>query len=280
VAAAILITYSWTIVQLARGPWQTEQDGHGPLIIAASLWAFWSIRNEVRRTEQRPAPILGWACLLLGLAILFFSRTQDLISMEVFSIIPVLLGCTLLFGGWPFVRLLAFPIGFLMFAVPPPGWIVDGATIPLKVYISNVVVSALYSLGYPIAQNGVVIMIGPFQLLMEDACAGMNSIFALSAIGMFYVYAFRFKSTARALLLLAAIFPITVFANFIRVTVLVLIAYYGGVGLIEGVLHDLTGILLFAVALILLLIWDGILGLLSVIWRRMAGGAVNGASGS
>src|SRR5437016_2757732 len=88
VAAAILITYSWTIVQLAKGPWQTEQDGHGPLIIAASLWAFWSIRNEVKRTEQRPAPVLGWACLLIGLAVLFFSRTQDLISMEVFSIIP------------------------------------------------------------------------------------------------------------------------------------------------------------------------------------------------
>src|SRR5262249_8754675 len=200
--------------------------------------------------------------------------------MEVFSIIPVLLGCTLIFGGWPFVRILAFPIGFLMFAVPPPGWIVDGATIPLKVYISNVVVSALYSLGYPVAQNGVVIMSGPYELLMPDACAGMISIFALSAIGMFYVYAFRSKSTARALLLLSAIFPITVFANFIRVTVLVLIAYYGGIELIDGVLHDLTGILLFAVALILVLIWDGVLGLLSVILRRIVGRKVIGASGS
>src|SRR5262249_16597234 len=105
VIAAILVTYSWTIVQLARGPWQTEQDGHGPLIIAASLWSFWSLRSAVKKTDQRPAPILGWASMLVGLGVLFFSRTQDLISMEVFSIIPVLLGCTLIFGGWPFVRI-------------------------------------------------------------------------------------------------------------------------------------------------------------------------------
>jgi len=176
-------------------------------------------------------------------------------------------------AGWKALRILAFPIAFLIFTVPAPGWMVDGATVPLKVFISDLVTKVLYAAGYPIAQNGVVIMIGPYQLLMKDACAGMNSIFALSAIGLFYVYAFRWESKARALILLATIIPITILANFIRVIALVLIAYYGGVELIDGILHDLTGILLFVIAIILVFLCDGILGLFSVlafkVWPRL-----------
>ena len=77
----------------------------------------------------------------------------------------------MLLAGWKALRILAFPIGFLLFTVPAPGWMVDGATIPLKVLISDLVTKVLYAAGYPIAQNGVVIMIGPYQLLMKDACA-------------------------------------------------------------------------------------------------------------
>jgi exosortase B len=266
---AALIAYIPTFVQLVEGPWQSEQDGHGPLIIAAAIYLVWASRNRLREVEVAPAPFAGWALLLFGLAMLFLSRTQDLITMEVLSELPVIAGCILLLAGWKVLRILAFPIGFLIFSVPAPGWMVDGATVPLKVFISDLVTKVLYAAGYPIAQNGVVIMIGPYQLLMKDACAGMNSIFALSAIGMFYIYAFRWESKVRALILLATIIPITIVANFIRVIALVLIAYYGGVELIDGVLHDLTGIALFVIALTLVFICDGLLGLSGAVARRI-----------
>jgi exosortase B len=264
---ATLIAYIPTFVHLIQGPWQTEQEGHGPLIIAASLWLVWASREQLAKTEIAPAPVVGWAVLLVGLAMLFMARTQDLISVEVLSEIPVIAGCILMLSGWKVLKILAFPIGFLFFTVPAPGWMVDGATVPLKVFISDWVTRVLYAAGYPIAQNGVVIMIGPYQLLMQDACAGMNSIFALSAIGMFYVYAFRWKSKLRSVLLLAAVIPITIIANFFRVLTLVLIAYYGGIELVDGVLHDLTGIALFVFAITLLFILDGLLGLVSAIGR-------------
>ena len=264
-----LVAYAVTFFKLAEGPWQTEQEGHGPLIIAACLWLVWASRQKLRRVEICPAPVAGWALLVLGLAMLFAARTQDLISIDVLSELPVIAGGVLILAGWKALRILAFPIGFLIFTVPAPGWMVDGATVPLKVFISDLVTKVLYACGYPIAQNGVVILIGPYQLLMKDACAGMNSIFALSAIGMFYVYAFRWESKIRALSLLATIIPITIAANFIRVISLVLIAHYGGVELIDGVLHDLTGILLFVVALLLVCVCDGILGLLSSLVRRI-----------
>jgi exosortase B len=265
---ATLAAYTPTFVQLIEGPWQTEQEGHGPLIIAASLWLVWASRDKLRSAELQAAPVAGWASLLLGLAMLFLSRTQDLLSIEVLSELPVIIGCVLLLAGWRVLRILAFPIGFLFFTVPAPGWMVDGATVPLKVFISDLVTKVLYALDYPVAQNGVVIVIGPYQLLMKDACAGMNSIFALSAIGMFYVYAFRWESKLRALMLLATIIPITIIANFIRVMALVLIAYYGGVELIDGVLHDLTGIALFVIALALVFLCDSLLGLLGSLARR------------
>jgi exosortase B len=268
-AGSVVAAYVPTVLGLIDGPWQTEQEGHGPLIIAASLWLVWQSREKVKAAEISPAPILGWTALLIGLALMFLARTQGVLTVEAFSIIPVLTGCVLLSAGWPMLRVLAFPIGFLFFAVPMPDWVIDAATVPLKVFISNIVTRVLYAAGYPIAQNGVMIMIGSYQLMVKDACSGMNSIFALSAIGVFYAYAFRWEQKVRSLLLLAAIVPITIVANFIRVMALVLIAYYGGPDLLEGIVHDLTGIGLFVVAVILLFLFDGFLGFCGAMLGRL-----------
>ncbi|MCP3442060.1 exosortase [Bradyrhizobium sp. CCGUVB14] len=274
IGVAILGAYTPTIRGLINGPWQTEQEGHGPLIIAATLWLIWQSRDRLKRVELAPAPIAGWAILLLGLVLMYLSRLQQgLLTVEMGSVLPVIVGSILICAGWPMLRSLAFPIGFLVFAVPMPDWLVDSMTVPLKVFISDTVTKVLYAAGFPVAQNGVMIMIGTYQLLVKDACSGMNSIFALSAIGVFYVYAFRWKEKLRGILLLLSIVPITILSNFIRVFALVLMAYYGGPDLIEGVVHDLTGISLFVVALLLLFIFDGILGMIIGLVAKLRRGA-------
>jgi len=241
----------------------------------------WQSRERLGSAKISPAPVLGWTSLLLGLALMFLARTQDVLTVEALSILPVIVGCVLISAGWPVLRVLAFPIGFLFFAVPMPDWVIDAATVPLKVFISDLVTRILYAAGYPIAQNGVMIMIGSYQLLVKDACSGMNSIFALSAIGVFYAYAFRWNQKIRSLFLLAAIIPITIVANFIRVLTLVLIAYYGGVDLLEGMVHDLTGIGLFIVAVVLLFLFDEFLGMCGSLFsfaRRMHKGQESNSS--
>jgi exosortase B len=269
-AGSVLAAYTPTVLSLIDGPWQTEQEGHGPLIIAASLWLVWQSRERLISAKISAAPVAGWTALLVGLALMFLARIQQgILTVEALSIIPVIVGCILLSAGWPTLRILMFPIGFLFFAVPMPDWLIDAATVPLKVFISNMVTRVLYAAGYPIAQNGVMIMIGSYQLLVKDACSGMNSIFALSAIGVFYAYAFRWGEKIRSLILLSSIVPITIAANFIRVITLVLIAYYGGPDLLEGVVHDLTGISLFVVAVILLFLLDAFLGLCSSMLGRL-----------
>ena len=259
VFGAILAAYIPTYLTLAEGPWQTEQESHGPLIILAAAWIAWQSRDRLRNVAIAPAPIVGWVILVLGLALMVISRSQDILAVEVGSQIPVLAGAVLLLFGWGALRVLAFPLVFLVFSVPPPGFIIDALTVPLKAKISNWVAEGLYRAGYPIAQNGVMIMIGPYQLMVQDACAGLNSIFALSAIGILYVY-MAGHSLVRNIILLCAAIPIAVAANVLRVAALVLIAYYGGIQAIEGPFHEATGIALFAVAFVLFFLLDGLIG--------------------
>jgi exosortase len=199
---------------------------------------------------------------------MFLARTQGVLGAQVLSAIAVISGCVLLLAGRAMLSALAFPIGFLLFAIPLPDWMLDAATVPLKVFISDMVTRILYSAGYPIAQNGVVIVIGPYELLVRDACSGMNSIFALAAIGVFYVHAFRRRSKLRSMMLLAAIIPIAIAANFIRVITLVMIAHYGGIDRLAGPLHVLTGLGLFFAAVTLLAMFDGLLTLAPSVLKR------------
>jgi exosortase len=261
-ATAIAVAYIPTFVKLAEGPWRSEQEGHGPLIIAAAVWLTWRCREKIGSATFSPAPIAGWTILLSGLAIMIVARSQDVLMIEFLSAIPVITGCIVLLAGLPVLRAVAFPIGLLVFAAPPPGWMLDAVTMPLKVLVSDWTTQILYSAGYPIAQNGVAIMISSYQVMVEDACAGMNSIYALSAVGLFYVYVFHPKAKVRSLILLASVLPIAIAANLLRVIALVLTAYYCGITKMEGVFHNLTGITVFILAIALMLLLDGILSVL------------------
>jgi exosortase B len=258
-AASFFVAYLPTYLKLAGGAWRTEQEGHGPLIMLAAAWLAWQQRDKLRSIELRPAPVAGWIILLISLLLMAVTRSQDLLMVEFATQIPVLLGCVLLIGGWPMARIFAFPLAFLVFSIPPPGWLLDAFTVPLKAWISDIVSNFLYDLGYPVAQNGVMIMIGSYELMVKDACSGMNSIFALSAIGVFYVHEFVHEGLIRKFILIVSIVPITILANFFRVLTLVLGAYYLGIDTIEGLFHDLTGIALFIFALLLFFLLDRVL---------------------
>lgn len=257
----VLVAFIPTGIALNAGPWQTEQEGHGPFLIAAAIWFAAGKRRELAAAKPRPAPLLSWPIFLLGLAIFYVGRSLDMLWVETFSVLPIIAGLVLMVGGLPIFKILAFPIFLLVFSVPPPGWLLDAVTLPLKAMISDAVTRLLYAANYPIAQNGVVIMIGPYQLLVKDACAGMNSIFALSAIGIIYVHIVRYESWWRNVVLLLSILPITIAANFLRVLLLVLIAYHFGSSAVEGWLHDVTGVSLFAAAFAIIVLFDMLLGI-------------------
>jgi exosortase B len=279
-AASFVVAYLPTYLRLAGGAWGSEQEGHGPIIMAMAAWAAWQQRNRLRSIELRPAPVAGWIILIFSLLLMAVTRSQDLLMVEVATQIPVLLGCLLLIGGWKMARVFAFPLAFLVFSVPPPGWLLDAFTVPLKAWVSDVVSNFLYDLGYPVAQNGVMIMIASYELMVKDACSGMNSIFVLPAIGFFYVHEFVPDDPVRKIILVLSTIPIAILANCFRVLALVLGAYYFGVDRIEGLFHDATGLALWLFALILFFLLDRVLVVVGYLIQNALGrsGRARGAA--
>ncbi|HZV62451.1 MAG TPA: exosortase B [Methylophilaceae bacterium] len=248
---------------LSQTAWNTEENGHGPIILAVFLWLVWQKKDVL--IEAAPAnstnPVAGWSMLLFGLFVYIIGRSQSINTLEVGSLLPILIGVLLIMRGWRGVRELWFPLLFLCFMVPLPGMLVDMITGSLKQQVSAVAENVLYLAGYPIARNGVVLSIGQYQLLVADACSGLNSMFSLTALGLLYLYIMRYRNWLHIGLILLAILPIAFLANVIRVMILVLITYYLGDEAGQGFAHGATGMVLFIVALLMLLAYDSLLRL-------------------
>ena len=131
---------------------------------------------------------------------------------------------------------------------------------PLKQAVSFCATEILYGWGYPIARAGVTLTIGQYKLLVADACAGINSIFALEAIGVFYMSIMAHESKLRNILLAILILPISFVSNVARVIVLVLVTYYLGDEVGQGFVHEFAGIFLMATATVLTVGADRVLG--------------------
>ncbi len=72
-AASFLVAYAPTYVKLANGPWQTEQEGHGPLIMLAAGWLAWQQRDRLSSIPFRPNPVAGWIVLAGSLLLMALS---------------------------------------------------------------------------------------------------------------------------------------------------------------------------------------------------------------
>jgi exosortase len=143
--------------------------------------------------------------------------------------------------------------------IPLPGILVDAITAPLKQWIATLVVNALYWVGYPIAQSGVIISIGQYQLEVANACSGLHSMYSLSALGTLFMYIMGRKSLLHTVIMLASILPIAFAANIVRVATLVLVTYYFGDAAGQGFLHGAAGMLLMLVALAFFFFLDAVL---------------------
>ncbi len=248
-----------TIGALGTGPWSTEAGVHGPLVVATGIWLV--IRRMPQIRVLREPGRLGVALALLVPALILYTlgRAYDFISIEVGALLLALFAAAYAYVGPKVLRLMWFPIFYLGFVIPLPGWLLDQVTAPLKMLVSQVVTSGLESLGYPVARVGVTIYVAQYQLLVEDACAGLNSLVSLAAIGLFYVYILRNTNWRYALLLLTLVVPIAIAANCVRVAALVLLTYYYGDAVAQGFLHEFAGMVTFTSALLLLFLVDALL---------------------
>ncbi len=254
-AVMYLPLYWWA----ANGIWQTEEQGHGAIILVVMLWLFWTARHEIDNVPPRPMPGVGWPLFVLGLFVYFVGRVFNISILEFGSQPLVVAGVLFLMRGPSAIRVAWFPLLYFIFMIPLPGIVVDAITGTLKSVIANIAESILYTAGYPIARSGVILSIGPYQLQVADACSGLHSMFSLSALGTLFMYLMGRKSKLHLAIMLAAILPIAFVANVIRVMTLVLVTYHLGDEAGQGFLHGAAGMLLMLIALVCLFLLDRLL---------------------
>jgi exosortase B len=255
-----LVMFGPTYLRLAETTWATDSQGHGPIILGVSVWMLARRAQALRDTPSQPKLLAGAALMLLGLLLYIVGRSQSVGLLEVGAQIPVLAGLLLLFKGSKGLRLAWFSLFFLIFMCPLPSDLVAYVTGPLKSAVSAVASNMLYAAGYPVGRSGVILTVGPYQLLVADACAGLNSMFTLEALGLLYLNLMNYTSAPRNIALAIAIIPISFCANVVRVCVLVLITYHFGDEAGQGFIHGFSGMVLFAAALVLILAFDSTVG--------------------
>lgn len=258
VGTGLLALYLPTYIDLARDLPGASSQGHELLILGVSLWLAWSRRQALAALPEQSQP-WGWLLALFGIMLYVLGRSQDILLFEVASQIPVFAGVLLVMSGTAAVKLLSFPLLYLIFMAPLPNGVVDAFTLPMKTGVSIAVEQVLYLADYPISRSGVILQMGQYQLLVADACAGLHTLFTLEALGVLYMHLVRHASLVRNILLAAWIVPISFCANVIRVLVLTLITYYFGDEAGQGFMHGFAGMVLFVSALMLIMGVDNIL---------------------
>lgn len=255
----ILVMYVPTVSYLMQTLWSSDQQAHGPLILMIVAYLFWQKKDQIILTSNKIESIVGGVFLLLGACSYIVGRSQEIVALDLGSLIFVLLGVTFCYGGVKTVRLYWFPLFFLIFMIPIPGSMLDAITLPMKTAVSYVATHILYWFDYPVARTGVIIQISQYKLLVADACAGMHTLISLEALGLLYLNLVKHDSFARNLSLALLIIPISFTANVIRVITLILVTYYFGDEVGQGFIHGFAGMLLFTVALILIMSVDTII---------------------
>ena len=266
----ILVLVIPTMISLARDAWSTESGVHGPIVLATGSWLIARRWKELRSIAvPGSTPVLA---LLIGGALLayVFARAFDFLSIEVAAMGVFLVGVFYAYFGGEAVKRIWFPIFYLGFMIPIPGYMVDAATAPLKAYISHSATWLLANAGYPIVREGVTLYIAQYQLLVEDACAGLNSIISLTAISLFYIYILHNASWRYSVFLMLWIIPMAMLANLVRVIILVLLTYHVSNDAAQGYLHSTAGLIMFATALIGIFAVDS---LMTPIRKRLSGSA-------
>jgi exosortase B len=264
VGLAMLLVPSFA--SLASEVWSTESGVHGPIVLATGCWLFWRAWPEVRHLKAQGSMWLGTAMLCTAIILYAFGRAFTFISLEAAGLVGVLFSAAFMYFGPRLLARLWFPILYMCFLIPLPGWFVDGVTAPLKEFVSTSATWLLLQAGYPIAREGVTLYVAHYQLLVEDACSGLNSIISLTSISLFYIYLLHNASWRYSMLLLLWILPAALFANLVRVIALVLITYHFGDAAAQGFLHSAAGMVMFVAALLTIFMIDT---LMTPIRRRL-----------
>jgi exosortase len=146
------------------------------------------------------------------------------------------------------LRLLAFPLAFLLLMVPLPEILFNRIAFPLQMVASQLGELAIATSGVPVLREGNVLLLPNRALEVAEACSGIRSLISLVMLAVVLGYFTERRIWARVLIAVAAV-PIAVMANAIRVAGTGLASYWISPAAADGFFHTFSGWLMFIVAL-------------------------------
>jgi exosortase B len=257
-ALLVLPTY-W---DLTMGRWQSDSQGHEWIILAVAAWLMVRKRDELAALPEAGSRVPGLWLFAASLAAYVFGRGLEFVRIEMLSLIGVVAGLLVVGKGMRALRVAWFPLFFLLFSLPLPFAVVLAVTAPLKTAVSVAATWMLSVLGYPIGRSGVVITIGQYDLLVTEACAGLQTMFTVEALGLLYANLRNHPGLRHNAWLTAMVVPVSFLSNVVRVVVLALVTYHFGDAAGQGFVHGFAGMVLFGVALALIVAVDRFLAAL------------------
>jgi EpsI family protein len=238
--------------------WATDPSAtHGWLIIPIAAAVVWYKREKLRRiplsSDKR-----GLAVVAVALLMHLVEKTLDINGPSPLSIPIFLAGGVWYLCGTAWLKELAFPLAYLTFFLPIPGGLTQPISFPLRLIAtggSKWIVEHLFHLHiagsgmdmeFPFLKTGETI-----RIKIADPCSGIHSLMAIKALHAITAYISRLKLSWKWLLFWLAL-PITLAANVIRITLLLLVCSYYDPKFGLGTFHDASPYPLFIIVLLLL----------------------------
>jgi exosortase len=251
VAVGIAIVY-WDVLRSLGLAWYTDDNySHGFFIAPLAAYFAWERRAEFTSKPIKPAAfglivVAGSLVLLVGGILgaeLFVSRV---------SFLGVLTGTILFLYGWQRLRVLAFPLAFMLLMIPIPAIIFNQIAFPLQLLASNVGEYGISSLDIPILREGNVLILANAKLEVAEACSGIRSLVSLFTLGLVFGYFVDKRAWVRGLIALSSI-PVAILANGLRVASAGVAAHNFGSAGVEGLFHEFSGWVVFLVAFLMMI---------------------------
>lgn len=247
-----LSTWEWMYIRWTAAD---SYSSHGFLIPFISAWILWQDRYKIKNMKIQ-GTWWGFLFLCLGLIIHTLSGLTRVHFTSGFSLVLVLYGMVLLTLGWEGFRWSWFAVFYLLFMLPFPSFWESQFTLELKLIASEASTRILDFLGYIVVREGSIVFFshpvkGVEKLIVGDVCSGLRSLISLLALGVPFVYFIR-ACWWRKGIMLASLFPVAMFCNVVRIIVLGLVTYHWSAEAASGIIHDVSGLLIFVGDLTLL----------------------------
>ena len=241
------------------GDWYHDPNySHGFLVPLISAYFLWEKRGELATVAIKPNGF-GLVVILAGLFMLVFGYAGTEYFTMRSSLVFLVAGIILYWFGWEIMKVVALPVGFLLFMVPLSYIVYDALAFPLKLFITKVSVVSLKAMGVVVWRDGNIIQFPETVLEVADACSGLRSLMSLLALGVAYAFLALNGVVKRVFLVLLAV-PIAIVTNMARVIGTGILEQYYGAAAAEGFFHEFAGLAVFAMAMVLLVLSGAILG--------------------